>query len=85
MQIHIGHAIREEVRKQGLTNERFANRLSVHPRTVQKIFLKSSIDTQQLLRICRVLKVDFFQQYSVILSTPELGAMPNSGIEATLQ
>ena len=32
--------------------------------SVYKIFEKSSIDTDLLLRICDVLKVDFFKVYS---------------------
>lgn len=64
MQVPIGQIIREELRRQGHTNEWLAERIHVHPRTVQKIFLKPTIDTQQLLIICQVLDVDFFQLYS---------------------
>lgn len=64
MQIHIGQHIREELRQQGHTNEWLAERINVHPRTVQKIFLKPTIDTQQLLAISRAMEVDFFLLYS---------------------
>ncbi len=64
MQLPIGQIIREELRRQGHTNEWLAERIHVHPRTVQKIFLKPTIDTQQLLIICQVMGVDFFQLYS---------------------
>ena len=64
MQINIGELIRSELRRQGHTNEWLADRICVHPRTVQKIFLKSSIDTQQLLKISLAMDVDFFRLYS---------------------
>ena len=64
MQIHIRQHIREELRQQGHTNEWLAERINVHPRTVQKIFLKPTIDTQQLLAISRAMEVDFFLLYS---------------------
>ena len=70
MQINIGQIIREELRRQGHTNEWLAERIHVHPRTVQKIFLKPTIDTQQLLAISQALGVDFFRLYSdIILET----------------
>ncbi|MCR5193404.1 MAG: helix-turn-helix domain-containing protein [Bacteroidales bacterium] len=67
MYIPIGQIIREELRRQGHTNEWLAERINVHPRTVQKIFLKTSIDTQQLLTISQALDIDFFKMYSNIL------------------
>lgn len=67
MKIHIGQTIREELRRKGHTNEWLAERIQVHPRTVQKIFAKSTIDTQQLLNISRAMGVDFFSLYSQCL------------------
>lgn len=67
MQINIGQIIREELRRQGHTNEWLAERIHVHPRTVQKIFLKPTIDTQQLLAISLALGVDFFRPYSDLI------------------
>ena len=67
MQIPIGQLIREELRRQGHTNEWLAERINVHPRTIQKIFLKTTIDTQQLLVISQALGVDFFRLYSETL------------------
>ena len=68
MQVPIGQLIRDELRRQGHTNEWLAERINVHPRTVQKIFLKTTIDTQQLLAISRAMSVDFFSMYSNQLS-----------------
>lgn len=67
MQINIGQRIREELRRQGHTNEWLAERINVHPRTVQKIFLKSTIDTQQLLAISQAMEMDFFHIYSSLV------------------
>lgn len=65
--IHIGSIIRDELRRQGKTNGWLAERINVNPRTVNKIFLKSDIDTHQLLQISRVLGVDLFKNYSEML------------------
>ena len=68
--IHIGSIIKEELRKQGKTNGWLAKEINVNPRTVNKIFLKSVIDTHQLLQISQVLGVDFFRYYSELLTPP---------------
>ena len=64
MQIHIGNLIREELRRQGHTNAWLAERISVNVRTVNKIFIKPSIDTQRLYQISKELNKDFFECYS---------------------
>ena len=64
MQIHIGNLIRDELRRQGHTNQWLAEQIGITPRTLQKLFNKPSIDTQQLFTICRVLGVDLFRPYS---------------------
>ena len=62
--IHIGLIIKEELRRQKKTNQWFAEQLCVNIRTVNKIFLKDIIDTEQLYQICYILKTDLFQHYS---------------------
>lgn len=64
MQIHIGNLIRDELHRQGHTNQWFADQLSVERSTVQRMFNKPSIDTQQLFRISKVLGKDMFVYYS---------------------
>ncbi|MBO7490700.1 MAG: helix-turn-helix transcriptional regulator [Bacteroidales bacterium] len=64
MQIHIGNLIRDELRRQGRTNQWLADQLSVERSTVQRLFNKSSIDTQLLLRISKILNKDLFNYYS---------------------
>ena len=64
MQINIGILIREELRRQGRSNKWLADAINVNPRTVNKIFMKQTIDTQQLFIISKALQVDFFSVYS---------------------
>ena len=68
MQIHIGHIIRDELRRQGRTNQWLADQIGVTPRTLQRIYNKPSIDTQLLLRISQYLRTNLFLPYSNILS-----------------
>lgn len=67
MQIHIGNLIRDELRRQGRTNQWLADQLNIDRRTLQRLYNKPSIDTQQLLRISKVLDTDFFKCYSELL------------------
>ena len=62
--INIGLIIKEELRRQKKTNQWFAEQLCVNIRTVNKIFLKDIIDTEQLYQISYILKTDLFQHYS---------------------
>lgn len=64
MQVHIGNLIREELHRQGRTNQWLADQLSVERCTVQRLFNKPSIDTQQLFRISKILGIDLFKFYS---------------------
>lgn len=68
-QIHIGNLIRDELRRSGHTNQWLADRIGITPRTLQKLFNKPSIDTQQLLTISRALDVDLFRHYTYTLAT----------------
>ena len=68
MQIHIGNLIRDELRRQGHTNEWLAEQIHVTPRTVQRIFNKPSIDTQVLFIISQALQKNLFFPYTKRLS-----------------
>lgn len=70
MKIHIGNLVREELRRQGHTNEWLMDRIGVSERTLQRLFNKPSIDTQQLLLISTVLEKDFFSLYSDAIANP---------------
>lgn len=78
---HIGHLIRDELRRQRKTNVWLAQQLCVNPRTVNKIFEKEYIDTFQLFQISQSLRVDFFHCFSESLGLlPDMGKMPISGM-----
>ena len=64
---HIGHLIRQEVERQGLTVVSLARMLSCSRTNIYKIFEHRSIDTAQLLRISSLLHTDFFRFYSETL------------------
>lgn len=78
MQIHIGNLIRAELRRQGRTNAYLMERIGVSERTLQRLFSKPSIDTQQLLLISTALQVDFFRIYSAHLTLPRQSLAPDS-------
>lgn len=83
MQVHIRNLIRDELRRQGHTNRWLADQLDINIRTVNKIFLKQTIDTLQLYRISKVLDTDFFDIYSNDFhALPDLGNLPASGKES---
>ena len=64
MQIHIGNLIRDELRRQGHTNEWLAEHIGTSTRTLQRLFNKPSIDTGQLMQIGKALDFDFFKLLS---------------------
>ena len=64
MQIHIGNLIRDELRRQGHTNAWLMEQIGVSERTLQRLFNKPSIDTQQLFLISTALGADLFKHYS---------------------
>ncbi len=72
MQIHIGSLIRAELRRQKHTNEWLMERIGVSERTLQRLFNKPSIDTQQLFLICQALGTDLFMLYSDALHARQI-------------
>ena len=67
--IHVGRLIEEELHRQGLSVTWFAEQLCCARTNVYKIFGKSSIDTELLLRISYILRYDFFQCYSACMKS----------------
>lgn len=66
--MHIGEAIKQELERQGQTVVWFAEQLACHRTNVYRIFEKESIDTHQLIRICKILNHNFFVDLSEELS-----------------
>lgn len=62
--MHIGKEIRRKLEERHRTVVWFAEKLSYTRANIYKIFDKSSIDTELLLRVSEVLDFDFFALYS---------------------
>ena len=60
----IGEIIQQELRKQERTVTWLARKLNCNRQNVYDIFRRRTIDTELLMRISCILKVDFFKMYS---------------------
>lgn len=60
--IHIGQAIKKEIKEQGRSVTWFAKKLCCHRSNVYKIFERDNIDVKMLQRICSILGKDFFSE-----------------------
>ena len=67
--IHIGHIIQEELRTQGRTVTWLAKQLNLQRRACYRIFDSYSIDTHLLFRISKLLDRNFFEEFTLRLST----------------
>jgi hypothetical protein len=63
MQVHIGKVIKGIVREKQLDVTEFASKISYTRRNIYKIFGKSSIDTELLAKISKVLGQNLFFAY----------------------
>ena len=70
MLMNIGQRIRDELEAQGHSNAWLAEHSGISLRRLQRIMLRESIDTGDLLRISNALGVDFFFLYSYHLHFP---------------
>jgi len=62
--IHIGQLIKEQVKRKHLRVSQLSERLNVSKPNVYKIYLRSSIDTELLEKICVGLDYNFFSVYA---------------------
>ncbi|MBO4373329.1 MAG: helix-turn-helix domain-containing protein [Bacteroidales bacterium] len=62
--LHIGHIIEDELNKRGCTKAWLAKQLYCHRTNIANILKRQSIDTDQLLRISKILGVNFFDYYT---------------------
>lgn len=65
--VFIGKIIEDELRRQGHTVTWLSRQINCDRRNVYHIFSRNCIDTELLLRLCKVLDTDFFAYYSQIL------------------
>ena len=61
--LHIGSLIKKELEKQERTVSWFARKLCCDRSNVYKLFKRSTIDTELLLRVSQILHYDFFDFY----------------------
>lgn len=61
MMLHIGKRIKETIRDRGMSVVDFSRALPCSRENAYRIFKKDNIDIQQLRRIGRILKCDFFK------------------------
>ena len=61
--IHIGNIIKEELARQERSVSWFARKLNCDRSNVYKIFKRSAIDTELLIRISFVLQCNFFSVF----------------------
>ncbi|MBQ3656026.1 MAG: helix-turn-helix domain-containing protein [Bacteroidales bacterium] len=62
--IHIGQIIEQEMQKRGCTKVWLAKQLYCHRTNIGNILKRQSIDTEQLLKISKILQVNFFEYYT---------------------
>lgn len=70
--IHIGSLIRQRTAERKTEIPRICNFLKCTEENVEQIFLSKSLDTELLLKWCKLLEYDFFRPYSqhLILYAP---------------
>ncbi|KMQ67713.1 transposase [Chryseobacterium sp. FH2] len=78
--IHIGHFIKERVNEKEITMDRICNFLGKNEEFVENTYTSKSIDTDILLRWCKLLEYDFFRLYSshLILYSPPSAVNKNT-------
>lgn len=72
--INIGLVIEQKVNELGLSKSEFARKIGIPSQNVNRIFEKSSIDTDKLIIISKALGCDFFSFYH-----PDGGTVQTSG------
>ena len=70
--IQIGQLIKEQFRQSKLSIEEFAGSIGCKRDNVYDIFQREWINTDQLLKISKILKFDFFKMYSEQISNERM-------------
>lgn len=70
--IKIGHLIQIKVKESGIEMDRICNFLKCQEDKIQKMYISKSLDSDILMKWCKLLKYDFFRIYSqhLILYSP---------------
>lgn len=62
-EIHIGKAIEARIEEQGMSKAEFGRRIDTSRQNVNTLLGRKSLDTLVLVKICKVLKFNFFSLY----------------------
>jgi len=65
--INIGQEIEKIVKERGYSKAEYARKLGIKPQSVAYQFERVTIETDMLLKVCRVLEHDFFELYQGLL------------------
>lgn len=63
MSLHIGKFIKKRVEEIGMKKTEFARRVNTTPQNIYDIFNRTSIDTELLNQIGKILDFNFFEHY----------------------
>ena len=66
--VQIGQLIKERFLQSGFSVEKFASAIGCNRDNVYDIFRREQINTDQLLKISKILKFDFFKTYSDLIN-----------------
>jgi hypothetical protein len=71
--VHIGKKIKLQLSIKKISVPDFAIKINTTRNNVYNIFLRQSIDTELLYKICVILNHDFFQYYKPISGVEQIG------------
>lgn len=77
-ELHIGQRIKEELERQERTVSWFARKLYCDRSNVYKLFKRTTIDTELLLRISIILNHDFFGEYMARIADKTTQTQPQN-------
>lgn len=82
--IHIGSLVQTLVKERGISESRINNFFKLDTDEIERMYEEKSIDTEMLLKWCKLLEYDFFRIYSqhLLLYAPPLNAnLKNNKVE----
>ena len=62
-EVHIGNVIKAKLKEQGRTSAWLAKQIPCTPNHLYKIYSKTSINTNMLVRISKILDYNFFEEF----------------------
>lgn len=85
-EIHIGSIIKRSVEENSLDEMRICSFLQCSSEEISEMYKQASLDSDVLLRWCKLLKYDFFRIYShhLILYSPQSKTIPDGKVKDSL-